>query len=452
MQLLCSLFDGKESGRARLLRAALLLLLLAASAYRVWLVFRDNPLDHISSDAARHWEAGVNALSSAPMVLIDPVMYQIYLGILAKLTMKVPVLVAAWTALLSLSGPWLWYRFLRELLPTRDCALVGWVLLAALPSWSAIYSHFMQETLMLPLLGAALWATWRCRRKGDRASFLVAVGAWLLAGLTRGICLPLAAVAMSWLWMVQGDKLGKAGTSMALVLACLAPLAARNWAMTGLLAPHGNGELAQLYARAGTMTMSIDFKRGESVRATYKFLSPALEHPPFEPFSGWRTRRAWDAHFSIDQNAGSRDWRAAKDSLPPWDLQRLGWITGENLVHLFFSRTWPDTDLERGIGQVNYWLRWLWAPLTVVCLVVTLATWRRQRERLLPALILTWFVFQGLLPIAVNEGRYRKPFEGLLIAQCLLLLSGGGRRASSAGDKGAASHRQTVDRMARGSP
>jgi hypothetical protein len=29
-----------------------------------------------------------------------------------------------------------------------------------------------------------------------------------------------------------------------------------------------------------------------------------------------------------------------------------------------------------------------------------------------------------LVPIAVNEGRYRKPFEGLVIAQCLLLASG----------------------------
>jgi hypothetical protein len=63
--------------------------------------------------------------------------------------------------------------------------------------------------------------------------------------------------------------------------------------------------------------------------------------------------------------------------------------------------------------------------------VVIVATWRRQRERLLPALLLTWFVVQGLLPIAVGEGRYRKPFEGLLICQCLLLGSNFRRRDTS---------------------
>jgi len=37
-----------------------------------------------------------------------------------------------------------------------------------------------------------------------------------------------------------------------------------------------------------------------------------------------------------------------------------------------------------------------------------------------------------LLPLMVNEGRYRKPFEGLLIAQCLLLGSGLRRQESGA--------------------
>ena len=69
-------------------------------------------------------------------------------------------------------------------------------------------------------------------------------------------------------------------------------------------------------------------------------------------------------------------------------------------------------------------MRWLWAPLAALCLVVTLWRWRVERERLLPALLLTWFIVQGLFPLAVNEGRYRKPFEGLLIVQCLLLAAG----------------------------
>jgi hypothetical protein len=134
------------------------------------------------------------------------------------------------------------------------------------------------------------------------------------------------------------------------------------------------------------------------------------------------------AQFSIDLDAGSRDWKAAMDSLPPWTLQRLAWLTGDNLLRVFFGSSWPDTHRERLIGELNYWARWLWAPLFLAALVTTALFWRRQRERLLPALILTWFLIQGLVPLAPNEGRYRKPFEGLLVAQCLLLAASRPRR------------------------
>jgi hypothetical protein len=195
------------------------------------------------------------------MSAIDPIGYQLYIGALGKLTVKYSLLIAYWTSLLSLCGPWLWYRFLRELLPDRDWALTGWVILAALPSWSAIYSYFMQETLMLPLLGAALWATWRSRRKRDTASFIVAAGVWLLAGLTRGICFPLAAVAMTWLWVTQSDKSVKAVSSTILLLAVLGPLAGRSWSIARLVSPHGVGQLAHIYQLAGTSGIAFDFTR-----------------------------------------------------------------------------------------------------------------------------------------------------------------------------------------------
>jgi hypothetical protein len=429
MQLLRSLLDPKLSARARAIRIGLLCLIVAACAFRAWLIFRFNPVDHIWSDPGRHWILGTHPLDTSPMTAIDPVGYQVYLGAVAKLTTQVPLLVGYWTMLLSISGPWLWYRFLRELGLGRDWALAGWALFAALPSWSAIYSYFMQETLMLPLLGAALWATWRSRRKGDAASFVLAVGVWLLAGLTRGICLPLGAVAMTWLWVLQGGKLAKAATAMALVVAIMAPLAGRSWSLARLLSPHGIGQMVQLYHRAGTQGFTIEFTRqAGKERWNYEFASPAVLQPPFEPFSDWRSRRDWTAHFSIDLDAGRRDWNAAMAGLPPWSASRMAWLTGDNLIHLFFSSSWPDSNRERFIGELNYRMRWIWAPLTALCLVVTLLRWKRQRERLLPALILTWFAVQGLFPLAVNEGRYRKPFEGLLLAQCLLLAAGGSRR------------------------
>lgn len=422
MKLLAGLGDPNAPPHTRLLRAALLCALIAACICRVWVVFSSNPMDHIWSDPGRHWALGTQPLDRSPMAAVDPIGYQVYLGALAKVTASVPILVAYWTALLSLATPWLWYRFLRELLPERDWALAGWVLLAALPSWLAIYSYFMQETLMLPLLGTALWATWRCRRKGDAASFVLAVGLWLLAGLTRGICLPLGAVAMTWLWFAQDRKLAKALASIALVLAVMGPLAGRSWSLARLISPHGIGQMVQLYHRAGTQGFTIDFTRKAGAeRWSYTFTSPAVLQPPFEPLSDWRSRREWSTHFSIDLDAGGRDWALAKEQLPPWDAARFAWLTGDNLIHLFFGSSWPDTDRERVVGKLNHWTRWIWAPLTLLCLAVTLWCWRRQHERLLPALILAWILVQGLFPLAVNEGRYRKPFEGLLIAQCLLL-------------------------------
>jgi len=125
MKWLLRLFDPSLSRRARLVRAILLGLLAAACAYRVWLVFSYNPMEHIWSDSGRHWLFGTRPLDTSPMVMMDPIGYQLYVGILAKLTAQSFLLVAAWTALLSLSGPWLWYRFLRELLPGRDWALAG---------------------------------------------------------------------------------------------------------------------------------------------------------------------------------------------------------------------------------------------------------------------------------------------------------------------------------------
>jgi hypothetical protein len=424
MQWFIRLFDSSLPRRTLLVRGVLLGLLAAAYAYRVWLVASFNPIDSLWSDPGRHWNLGIRPLDTQPLAAIDPIGYHVYTGILAKLTAGSAVLVAYWTSLLSLSGPWLWYRFLRELLPNRDWALAGWVALAALPSWSAIYSFFMQETLMLPLLGAALWATWRCRRKGDTASFVIAVGVWILAGLTRGICIPLAAVAMSWLWFLQGNKASKAAYSMILLLAVLGPLAGRSWYLVRQISPHGVASMNHLYSRAGTLSFSIDLTRSEGAESwNYEFISPALMNPPFEPFSNWRSHREGNAHFTIDLDAGRRDWASASDSLPPWTLSRAVWLTGDNLISLFFAPSWPEMHMPGSTGALNRWIRWVWVPLSIFCLVWAVARRSSERERLLPALLLTWFLFQGVLPISVNEGRYRKPFEGLLIAYCLLLAS-----------------------------
>ncbi|WP_250461794.1 glycosyltransferase family 39 protein [Microbulbifer litoralis] len=407
--------------RRTCLYAGLYLLVFLGAWLRIDQILQFNPVDHIWSDPQRHWEQGTEPLRNDPMALTDPVLYQIYIGVLGKLTFKDPLLVAFYTALLSLFTPWIWYRFLRELQPSKAVALAGWAALALLPSWVAIYSYFMQETLLLPLLGAALYASWRCRRKQTLRSFLLMAFLWALAGLTRGIAIPLAAVTCCWLWLEQGDKLRKAGYSAVLLALLLGPLTVRSYQQLHIFAPYGNGKLVSLYTRSGKQKININYER-EGAKWGYWFASPATGEHPLEPLSDWTTARHGSVKVDIDLDRGGEDWRKAMEE-NPMSFSKYLWITRENLVYLFFGASWPDNNRAYPLHRVNIQMRWLWAPLTLLLIGATAVYWRRLRGKwLLPVLLTTWILVQGLLPIAVNEGRYRKPGEGLLLAQAVLLL------------------------------
>lgn len=400
-------------------RSLLYWLIAAGSLVRVAYIFTYNPLDHIFSDPQRHWEQGTEVLRRDLMSLTDPIGYQIYVSALAKLSVKLPELVAFYTSLLALVGAWFWYRFLRELQSNKNLALAGWAFLTLLPSWTAIYAYFMQETLFIPLLGAALWATWRCRRKGDLASFSAMVFFWIAAGLTRGIAIPLAAVACTWLWVIQDGKFKKALYSSAILLFILGPLTARSYGLVHHFAPHGMGQLNVIYAQSGKKVIEInviDVGR-------WGFGSPSTGAKPFAPFSDWMTQRTGTVEAEVNFNKGKGGWQPALDSVQMSFSDYL-WIAKENLIFLFFADSWPDVRAGRLIDDLSSVMRWLWAPLFVFAIIVVLKDARKlRRQWLLTGVLGAWFVVQGLIPIAINEGRYRKPLEGLLVAQVVLWLA-----------------------------
>lgn len=413
------------------------LLIVVGIWLRIDYIFQHNPLDHIWSDPQRHWEQGTEVLRNDPMSLTDPVLYQIYIGVLGKLTLKSPLLVAFYTALLSILTPWIWYRFARELLRDRLIATGLWAALCMLPSWIAIYSYFMQETLLLPLLGAALYTSWRCKRKQTVASFVLMALLWCMAGLTRGIAIPLAAVACTWLWLIQGQKIQKAAYSLLLLALILGPLSYRAYDQTRLLAPHGIGQMVAIYTRSGKREIHINYRR-DGARWGYWFGSPSTGATPFEPLSDWRSARDGRVQVDVDLRKGSEDWNKAL-AANPLTFKNYFWLTGENLIFLFFGPSWPDNNLERTLERINHHSRWLWAPLTLALLIGIALHWQPLRgRRLLPVLLLTWIVVQGLLPISVNEGRYRKPGEGILIVQVALLLAVRRRREGKQGEQAAA--------------
>jgi hypothetical protein len=354
------------------------------------------------------------------MAVFDPPVYQAWLSVVQKFTLQIPALVAFYAAVLSVLTPWCWYRFLRETLDSKNLALAGWAALSLLPTWIGIYSYFMTETLLLPLLGTSLWMTCRARRRRTVATFMAMVVLWTITGLTRGIAIPLAATACAWVWFSHPRKLLTAAASGAFVALALVPLSVRNHHFVHLWAPHGNGYLTQIYAESGAREIALHLTR-DGAWWEYGFAAPMLDERPFAPLSDWKSMRTGTVHAPVDLTQGTRDWKAvrAKTAKQGAERWRLRW---ENFIFLFQGNSWPDNNPAYFMGRLANLSRWLWLPLFGGVLALSVWCWRSMRgQPLLPLLIAVWFFFQGWLLIAVNEGRYRKPAEGLLIAQVLVL-------------------------------
>ena len=419
--------------------AVLYALIALGCALRIYNVVVHNPIDHLWSDPLRHWTHAKEPLVPSPMALFDPLIYQTWLSVVQRVTMGIPELIAVYAAALSVATPWFWYRFLRESLNSKTLALAGWAALALLPTWIGIYSYFMSETLLLPLIGLSLWLTQRAQRKKTLASFLALVVAWLITGLTRGIAIPLAGIACTLVWFCHPQKLRTAFYSLLILSVTLTPLAIRNYAFLHLWAPHGNGWLTRIYAESGRREILLHLER-DGARWEYGFTSPMMDERPFDFSSDWndgllslwrkcpsilqsdwKSSRTGTVHVPIDLTHGTKDWKTVLDQTAQTGTRRWQ-LHAENLAYLFQGNSWPDNNREYFMGWLANLSRWLWIPIFTTVVLVSLWKWRCILEKpLLPLLIAAWFLFQAWLLISVNEGRYRKPVEGLLIAQVCVL-------------------------------
>lgn len=396
-------------------------LILAGCALRIFNVVAHNPMDHLWSDPQRHWDHAREPVTPSPMALFDPLIYQTFVSILQRLTMGIPGLVAFYVSLLSILSPWCWYRFLREALASRTLALAGWALLALLPSWIGIFSYFMTETLFLPLLGASLWFTLRAKRKNDFPSFLALVAMWLLCGLTRPVGIPLAAVFTAFVWFGHAQKIRTAAWSAGFLALVLGPLSIRNYYFYGIWAPHGNGWINKIYAASGARVIELHFTKA-GARWEYGFGSPSIDSRPFEPFSNWTSKRTGTVHVNVDFARGVQDWKKTYEASALHGAARWS-LRWENIIYLFFGNSWPDNNPDYVMGRLSNVSRWIWAPLALALLVLTLCWWRTALRRpLIPVAIVIWLFVQGWMLVVPNEGRYRKPLEGLFVVYTLVLL------------------------------
>ncbi len=280
----------------------------------------------------------------------------------------------------------------------------------------------MMETLFLGLLGASLWQTVRASHIRTVSSFCGMVALWMVTGLTRGIALPMGALACFGVWWHHPRKIRAAGISLALVLAMTVPIAVRNHHYLGLWSPFGSGWPSQVITASGRRSIHLDITTIDGGGWGYDFMSPSLASEQLIPLSHWQSSRAGNLKVRIDFRNGSQDWQAANaaNAVHGWDSARLRW---ENVILLMLGRSWPDNNPSFPVAVIAEQMRWVWAPLFIGVLSAAVIRHRAARGRpLLLVLIAVWFWFQAIALIAVNEGRYRKPLEGLLIAEALVLV------------------------------
>ena len=383
---------------------------------RLLFPFFDNPLSHLYSDPARHWENGLRFLDPTFMGSCDPYLYQLWLFLVSRVPGEPGAVVALAAGILCAALPYGWYRALKELLP-KAWAQGGAIVLGLLPALLSCYAYFMNEDLLLALTGFAFWATFRAQRRRSVGAFALACALWLAAGFTRTVALPMALACLLAIWLPQPQRGAKALLGVAMLAALLVPAGLHGRVNLGFFAPFGNPYLAEAYQVSGKKDITIDL----GPKGQYGFGSPSFYNPTFYPYSDWTTDRSGVAAIRIDLSQGRAPWLAERDRMAAertFPLARAYW---ENFLFLTFGQSWPDNDRGSISGWLAVWTRWIWAPLILAVGVGAARRRFRGREWLLPACGIGMFLFFIVQQQGVMEARYRKPVDPLFVAAAVVL-------------------------------
>ena len=330
-------------------------LLVAGIVFRTGtiLIWR-GPMDLLYSDAGRHWDNAKHFLDPGPQGCSNPYFYQLFLFLVIQVTRNAKLAIHLVNVALSLAYPFFWYRFAGTVMRRRLSALRFAAVLMFLPTHVVMFSFFMNETVLLPLLGAALWTTSVAGRRRSGALFVGAALLWVIAILTRSVVLPVSVVAMGWCihrmrvpalaaFPVAAVLVGSAiagapalaeviakrslslvvagivAAVLVLVVYCLSrplsrvvPLFAAWTVLISALGiaslhsfkhlkrytPFGDNSVVVLYFASGAAGYEVDYYGG----GHYIFGSPSLYISPFDPFYNWRSSR----------------WKTVCPDAPPW--------------------------------------------------------------------------------------------------------------------------------------
>ncbi|HUI85366.1 MAG TPA: phospholipid carrier-dependent glycosyltransferase [Candidatus Binatia bacterium] len=431
-------------------------LIVAASCFRIFVCFHHNPMDYVFSDMQRHWNNGMRFPRGGYFGASDPIVYQVYMSALQHVTRHNRLLIALSSALMSVLMPWTYYRAARNFGLRKTAALWVWAVIAWAPSLLVIYHYIMMETLLLLLEGIALWMTARYLRRGGTWAFLLFVFFWTIAVLTKPLVAPLAGICFLWVWWKKSTPLREIAMGAALAALLVAPQAFRSKLELGFYAPLGNPWLTRIQLRSGTRMTYIHFYATSDQSAHFRHNvqqdefgvgSPSGFIRPLEPFSHWAMRRAYaneESRVYIDAAHGERDWKDAYDRLSP---DRDEWLAEwqENIILFFFAPSWPESAVGQWDGQLDYWSRWLWAPLILFVFAGNVREFVHRRFDLIPVAATLFTLIMALQNALIMEGRYRKPVETVLLMNVVWILArrspseGGKEKPLEAGDKETAS-------------
>jgi Dolichyl-phosphate-mannose-protein mannosyltransferase len=383
-------------------------LLLAA---RLLFPFYDSPLTHLYSDPQRHWDNG--ALFTHPSILgsNDPYLYQVWMFALRWISHGNASVVLLGCGILCAAMPIGWYRALREVLP-KSWALGGAIVIALIPESISLYAYFMNETLLMTLLGFCFWLTLRSWRKQTIGAYTLACIAWSCAALTRTVALPMAIGCLAGLWLIQSQRLPKLMIAMA--VACLLAVPAGLHAQRNLnyFAPFGNLYFNSIYHDSGMHDIAVDY----GPLGRFQFGAPSFYGPTYLPFSNWTTDRRGVAHISINTVHGREDWKRERARIRSQRLFPIWRQRWEDFQYLLFGLEWPNSNGDTVQGMATVWGRWLWPALLLFLSWALVRGWFLGRAWLLPVCGLGTIALLAMQTQGVTEARFREPIDQVLMA------------------------------------
>lgn len=394
--------------------------------------FFSNPVDFLESDPLRHFLNARDCLRTGQDIsvvydILDPLGYQIWLSAILRITAADRTAIALYAGGLSIVTAWLWYRWMQLCVKNRLWALTGYAFLSMLPDWIRVYQFFLQETLVLPLLGLSLWISWETAQRPTMAKYIGTGFAWGCALLTKLTILPMATITLGWLvWKAATERaklwLPLTTIAISLMLYSLEPIKIYN--RIHAFVPIPGSELHRVWYESGKKDFAYKIKFFDNQQGSKEYEvkvgNPSLETklPDGQP---WTTSRTGTCETTVDYTAS---FTKCAPSTNMTFQDRLKY-TMENFVYFFFGLSWPENhvtkDLQNSLlSGFMQSVRFIWLPITLAIIYLAIQKKRMDVMIVLFSGSLAFFLLQQSL---IMEARYKKPWEGVAIATLLALMA-----------------------------